>query len=161
MMAISQGVDARDAKVYDEFTEDELGDLYLLQCRLFPHEEDPPEESGWVTARQSASHFRGSIINALSSRATESACNELLRMARALPEQATWIRWRHQETLELVRRKDWQASRLSNIVDMLDDGSKRLIRSDDDLLDLILESLNDLQSHLTRTELPAVEELWL
>lgn len=152
--------DFREANICRVLNEDEIGDLYILLCRLFPPSQDPADESGWVTRRQAAAHFRGAVLNALSARGTTAACRELKRIAAALPDQATWILYRYEKTLSTVRRDEWNPCPLPLLAEILSNPKKRILRDNADLMNLILESLVDLQSHLTGTDLPAVEDLW-
>lgn len=160
MLEIAGDADTRNSDHFTELPEDELGDLYLLLCRLFPPAEDPPEKSGWVSPRRAAVYLRSKILETLSTKSSVAACNELNRLANALPNQATWLHYRRQQTLSSVRRNEWQPVPLSDLGTVLAHEQKRFVRDNADLLNLAIESLNDLQRHLRETNLPAVEDLW-
>ncbi|MCB1129781.1 MAG: hypothetical protein KDN05_01545 [Verrucomicrobiae bacterium] len=160
MEEIGSDADTRNSEHFADLPDDELGDLYLLLCRLFPPSEDPPEKSGWVSPRRSVVYLRGKVLGTLSARSTIAACNELDRLAVALPDQATWLQYRRQQTLSAVRRNEWQPVPLPDLGTVLAHQHKRFIRDNADLLNLVLESLSDLQRHLRETTLPAVEDLW-
>ncbi len=68
MLSVAEDADLRDSDVIREFTDEEIGDFYLLLCRLFPHSDDPEERSGLVTPRRAVVHFRSGILNALGAR---------------------------------------------------------------------------------------------
>ncbi len=161
MLSIASDVDSRLSAPCKKLSEEELGDLYLLLCRYFPYTEDPELEGGFVTPRQSAVYFRSSVIDTLCSHATMDACAQLKRLANVLPPQSAWLHRRHQQTLGLIRRNKWTPFSLSEIATVLKESHKRLIRDTNDLMSLILESLEALQRNLNNTTLPAVEDLWM
>jgi hypothetical protein len=160
MLSVANDADSRNKNLCEELTEDEIGDFYLLLCRWFPQSEDPKEESGFVTHRMAVSEFRSGVLSALGGRSTLAACAELRRLATALPDQATWLLYRAQQTLSAVRRNEWEPFPLADLAAVLANESKRIVRDNGDLMNLVLESLGALQRHLTETTLPAVEDLW-
>jgi hypothetical protein len=160
MLSVANDADSRNKNLCEELTEDEIGDFYLLLCRLFPQSEDPDEKSGFVTPRMAVAEFRSGVLSALGGRSTLAACAELRRLATALPDQATWLLYRAQQTLSTVRRNEWQPFPLPDLSAVLANASKRIVRDNGDLMNLVLESLAGLQRHLTETTLPAVEDLW-
>jgi hypothetical protein len=160
MLSVAKDADSRNKDLCEELTEDEVADFYLLLCRFFPPTEDPEEESGWVSPRRSVTHFRTTVLKTLSGRSTLSAVAQLSRLAKALPDQATWLLYRSQQTLSAVRRNEWHPFPLPDLAVVLTNDRKRIIRDNGDLLNLVLESLGDLQRYLAETTLPAVEDFW-
>ncbi len=160
MLSTARDGDSRNTDLCEDLTEDEVADFYLLLCRVFPHSEDPEEESGWVSPRQSITHFRSAVLGTLGSRSTLAAVAQFNRLAKALPDQATWLLYRSQQTLSVVRRNEWRPFPLHDLATVLSNDRKRLIRDNGDLLNLVMESLEKLQWHLKETTLPAVEDLW-
>lgn len=161
MLTVADHVDPRNENLCHEFTDDEISDFYLFLYRQFPPAEDPPQHSGVVEPRQAVAYLRDSVINALSSRRTLTACEQLKRIADVLPDQSVWIHYRLQKTLGAIRQDEWQACSLPTISAILIEDRKRLIRDNSDLMNLIIESLNELQRHLNADSLPAVEDLWM
>jgi hypothetical protein len=160
MLSVSREADSRNKDLCEELIEHEVADFYLLLCRLFPHSEDPEEESGFVSPRRSVTYFRNAIVGTLGGRNTLAAVDQLRRLAKALPDQATWLLYRSQQALSAVRRNEWPPFPLSDLVEVLSNDRKRVIRDNGDLLNLVIESLADLQKQLKETTLPAVEDLW-
>jgi hypothetical protein len=160
MLSVAKDADSRNKDLCEELTEDEVADFHLLLCRLFPYSEDPEEESGFVSPRRSVTHFRSAVLGTLSGRSTLAAVAQLSRLAKAFPDQATWLLYRSQQTLSAVRRNEWQPFPLPDLAVVLSNDRKRIIRDNGDLLNLVLESLDGLQKQLKETTLPAVEDLW-
>ena len=144
-----------------QLSEPALADFCLLLHRLFPAASDPPSRrSGFVCASDSARQTRDSIPGILAARATEAGCHELLRLATALPDQSTGLRWTYRNAVTNVRRNLWQPPAPEAVKHVLAQPGARLLHSEDDLLELVLESLTRLQTRLTGQVLPAVEDLW-
>ena len=160
MLSVASDTDMRHLDLCHELTEEEIGDLYLFLCRLFPHSEDPPDESGFVMPRHSAIRFRSGVLEKLSARSSLQACVQLKRLAAAQPDQATWLLYRYQQTLNAVRRNEWMPCPMTEIAAILANDDKRIVRDNGDLMNLVLESLDVLQRQLKETTLPAVEDLW-
>ena len=156
-----------DRIVYDRnkclpvITERQLADLYLRIHSVFPRETDPDmSRGGFVTPRQSVARFRGDVIGALESRGTEKACHELLRLANALPSESLWFRSLYYNTRRSKRRKSWTPPRPQVVLGLLARREARLVVDADDLTEVVVESLDRLQTRLTRSTLPESEILW-
>jgi len=160
LLSVPRDADSRSQNICEGLAEDELGDFYLLLCRLFPVSEDPKETSGFVSPRRGLVRVRSGVLETLSSRNTLGACSQLRRLAMVFPDEATWLLYRYQQTLSAVRRNEWQAFPLSDLAAVLTGDNKRIVRDNGDLMNLVLESLGALQQHLTESTLPAVEDLW-
>lgn len=104
--------------------------------------------------------MRGQIPGILAARATEAGCRELLRLASTLPEQSTWLRWTYRDAVQNVRRNSGTRLTPETVTSVLKNRHARLLNCDDDLLELVLESLERLQKTLTGQTLPALEDLW-
>jgi hypothetical protein len=163
MLSVAGDADSRNNNVCQELVEDEIGDFYLFLCRILPQSEateDSEYESDWVTPRMSASQLRNGVLNTLCARSSMAACAQLNRVATGLPNQATWLHYRLQQTLSTVRRNEWQPFPLPDLAAILASDHKRIVRDNGDLMNLILEALGALQQHLKESMLPAVEDLW-
>jgi len=145
---------------YAALSEEQIADLYLLMARLFPSKEDTASPSGTVSPRQSVTYARSGLLNALAARANQPACDQFLRLAADRPEDATWLRWRYRSTLTAKRRGEWVPLPVEIIERLTSNPQSRLINNEDDLLELILESLAQLQASLRSQNNPAVEDLW-
>jgi hypothetical protein len=143
-------------------SERQLADLYLKVQELFPPSTDPKRdgEFGGVTPRMSVMDLRRNLITALEARGTEEACGELLRLSSALPEESIWLRWRYYTARTGKRRKAWVPLPPQTVLGLATRGDARLVQNADDLLEVVLESLERLQVQLTRNTLPRAEELW-
>jgi hypothetical protein len=161
VLRIADRLDYDRNKYLPLLTEKQLADLYLKVHSFFPPETDPDfSRGGFVSPRQSVVHFRGDIIGALEARGTEEACNELLRLANALPRENLWLRWRYYNARTSKRRKSWIPPEPKIVLGLAARAEARLVIDADDLMEVVLESLNRLQIQLTQNTLPRSEDLW-
>ena len=162
LLGISDRFDHDRMKFLPTLTESKLAILYLKLHNLFPPETDPPRNSGFsgVSSRQSVGWFRNDVISTLEARGTEEACRELLRLANALPTHSVWLRWRHYNTRVSKRRISWSPPSPKTVLLLAKRAEGRLVRDVDDLLEVVMESLERFQVQLTNSTLPRSEVLW-
>lgn len=145
----------------EPLSEQMLAKLFLMIRHWFPPANDPPHRGGEMTAYDTVRRVRGKLLEILAERGTESGCDELGRLAQAVsPDEATWVRWMHKEAVTNVRRNLWQPPSADIVKTLLEQFGARLLSSDDDLLELVIESLDRLQTKLKRQSLPRAEDLW-
>jgi hypothetical protein len=142
-----------------ELSATQTADLFCLLTKLFPQEEEEPR-SGTVTPRMDAGYLRDGQLRKLVAMATDDACRELARLARTFPKQRLWLNWQYRECLTAKRRKLWKPKPADIVLRLLESHKHRLIEDEDDLLELVVESLNRLQQSLTTGPNPEVGELW-
>jgi hypothetical protein len=155
---VTSSFDVGEREILKQFPEQVLAGLYILLHRFFPRESDPPRDNGGFDP---ARFIRGQIPGILATRATEEACQELRRLADTFPSERTSLSWTLQDAVTNVRRSAWQKPSPDELNTLITIPETRLINNDDDLLELIVESLERLQMKLTKQSIPAAEELWL
>lgn len=141
-------------------SEPQLSEIYLLLQRVFPPETDAPIASGEVTPRQCIPQLRGELISTLTARGNDAACRELLRLSEAVPKERVWLRWRYWEAIRLKRRRTWQPLPPQVVRSMLDNPAARVIEDENDLIAVIIESLDRFQANLTKSSPPQAGFLW-
>lgn len=158
---ISAVVESHPAKdlVSQHLTEEQLGRLYVWLARRYPHSEDP-RVAGMHTVgrREQIAHWRDGILSYLRLRGTRAAYEALQEIQRALPE-LTWLTWTIIEARDLLRRREWAPPLPEHIVRLAMEPSRRLVQSGQNLLDVLVESMNRLQQDL-HGETPTVQFLW-
>ena len=148
-----------DSSVASGLNEDHIADLYLWLCREYPPSEDPHfEEAHAVGPRENIGTWRSSLLYHLRDRGTLEAC---VAIERIVSEQTgnecqQWILFQARAT---ARRKTWSPPSPSNILKFLENTNNRLVRNGDELLKVVMESLDRLQVKL-QGETPAVIDLW-
>jgi hypothetical protein len=155
--AISPNSDVHGHLVSRRLTEEDLGDLYLWLTETYP-ESVRDEAVTWLGPSDFASEWRHGIHSHLQTCGTEKSCEVLARLMRALPQQ-TSLKWVLQNAREATRQRNWKPADPDHILLLASDSSKRLVRDGEELLAVILESLERLTTKL-RGETPLAANLW-
>ncbi len=139
--------------------EERVADLYLWLTREYPPEPNAEREGPYTPdTRDRISTWRSYSLNALSGRGTSAACDALRRIIGELPNQ-TYLPGILLEAEAARRMKTWQPTAISVLRQLLEDSSRRQVRSDSELADVIVESLRRLGARL-QDETPAAVDLW-
>lgn len=136
----------------DSSVERRLADLYLYLRELFPPAEDPPTPTGSYTPtrRMEIARLRNEFPAILAGLATDKAADELLRIANALPaSERIWMRWRWREAVVAQRRKAWRPPASEVVLALVRQANSRLLADENDLLTLVVESLERLDDNLS------------
>ena len=138
-----------------------LADLYLLAADLFPPRDDQERRAGVVRevgAREMAASLRDRLVRRLADLGTWDALEELERIIRMQPDLALPLDvWDY--AVQAALRRAWVPfARPSEVLTVVSDERRRVLRSADQLLDLVLESLGRLQEDLVAHD--AVADVW-
>jgi hypothetical protein len=145
--------------VFGRLEEEQLTDLYLWLDSQFPASEDAfVEGANAVSPRENIALWRDAIVHHLQGRGTPAAVAALRRLCQALPE-SFGVRWTLLQAETNTRRNTWRPLDPDSILALARDRQARLVRSADELLDVIQESLRRLEQRL-HAETPAVRDLW-
>ncbi len=144
-------------------TAPKIAQIYLFLRRLFPPHKDEPTPMGAYTPtpRMEAARFRDEFPRKLAAMGTLEACELLETIARRLPvPERIWMRWTLREGIIGMRRRAWAAPAASVITTMVANVESRLLRTEDDLLAVVVESLARLEDSLQRRSNSPVDEYW-
>ena len=140
---------ARDpGPLTDHLTEDELGELWELLDRHWPH--GPSLVSGFVGPDEQARHWRDAVLGVLARRGTADAVRVLRQLAVSrldVPSLAD----RAREAEELRLEQDWSPVRAEDLTALLEDNATRLVRSSADLAGLVHRAVLKAADTLVRT----------
>ena len=156
---LAQSGDEFAGQVGQTLTEDQLTELYLWAVRQYPYAEDPPDEGvHQVGPRDILARWGDGLLRQLKERGTAKACEVLCHIMRELPE-LDWLKWVLLEAQDITRRRTWVPPRPSHILKIASHSELRLVQSGEQLLEVVVESLNRLESKL-QGETPAAQFLW-
>lgn len=141
-----------------KLTEKQLGDFYRWMLVAYPIAASDHQFSGAVGPSQAAIMLRDQLLQALKGKSTFAACEAIREVMSSFP-QYPWLAFHLEEAEELARAATWQPVSPEQFLILASNTSKRLLDSGEQLLDLILESLNRLVKKL-HGELPAIRDLW-
>lgn len=139
-----------------ELADAELADAYRLLAFAFPPTEDDfPAEAHWVSTEEEAAQLRDWFVRELSMRGTEDAVIHLDALVQECPDQLLL------QSCRLIARQNfaasrWEPPRPKEVSQLLASASKRLVRSENELLSVIIEVLHEVQEALPRQ----AELLW-
>lgn len=156
------GMADRSNNLFSKLTEKQLAKLYIWLVQQFPYSEDPKyddeEMAHSVTPREEVGNFRDSIWRILKQKGTHEAVTELEYIASTYPD-IQWLKWSILEAKELTRRYTWVPASPDHIIHLTSSNQRRLVQNGQQLLDLIIESLERLELRL-HGETPEVRWLW-
>lgn len=138
-----------------QLSEQELGTLFLWLEQHFPRNTDPNHEG----PRESIPHFRDGILQLLRSRGTMEAVHVLQGIKESLPGQE----WLYRVVLDAqneMLRKTWLPPKPSEILALACSSDKRLVTCPEQLLDVLIESLQRLQLEDLQGETGRAKFLW-
>jgi hypothetical protein len=158
-MAIAHRLDQMKIANLDE---GELADLYVWLNQQFPYEEDQEVKGAhYVTPRetiQSFRYFTGQVLLKLVQKGTPKAVQKIRELASELPEH-----WQAQqllaEALRSFRLNAWVPLEPTALLELARNKEARSAESGEQLLDVLMESLNRLQDEIW-SETQTVFFLW-
>jgi len=149
----------RGAQLLRVLDEGQLGELYRWLLKQFPIEEDSdPFESSAVTPREDVARFRGTVLEVLKRKGTTAGVRVLEQIAAAFPQHSYLKHWVF-EASDIALEQTASFLRPREFLELVADRNRRLIRSGSELLDLLVDSLQELANDL-HGELTQVENLW-
>jgi hypothetical protein len=139
--------------------ETQVADLYLWLTSEYPPKGDPEHEGPFTPdTRDNISSWRSRCLESLKRRGTRAACDSMRRLAAECPEQ-TYLRPLLVEAESFRRQKSWQPTPVAVLRDLLSDRTRRQVRSETELAEVIVESLRRLEEKL-QGETPAAFDVW-
>lgn len=158
--ALSELVRRYQASFANKLSESHLGELYLYTSERFPPEEDPKmEDVDTVGPRELLADFRTGLLMTLVNRGTREACKVIQSLLGKLPNQRPLLLLRLREAQIHAAQKTWIPPTTENIIALLQNGMRRYVENEEQLLDVLIESLSRMQSYY-KGELTPVERLW-
>lgn len=158
---------ARQGQIEQQIKEEYLADLYIFLAQEYPDVEDcKPEtrelrgvEAQVISETDEIRMWKNYLPQRLQERATWQACEALRKIIRELPAMKDKLQWRLLEAEALTRRQTWQPPKPEEVLHLILDQDKRLVQNGEQLLDVLVESLDRLEIEL-QGETSAVRDLW-
>ncbi len=144
-----------------DLTEKQVADFYIWLVQQYPHDEDPvfnSPEAHSVGTRESIGNLRDNILNRLREWGTSQACQEVQRIINHFPE-LNWLKVTLFNAKKNTRIRTWRPPAPAEIFKLVGDRNKRLINDGNELLDVLIESLQRLEVEL-QGETPAARDIW-
>jgi predicted NACHT family NTPase len=140
-------------------TDNALADLYILTLNTFPLAEDP-HIVGFhgISTRELVTRWREGLLHELKGRGTTEACNAVARIIEAFPDYE-YLKYALIDAQDLARRNTWHGVDVNYVFELLHASEKRLVENGEQLLRVVLESLQRFQQKL-HDETPSVRDVW-
>lgn len=139
--------------------ENQIAEFYIWLVKNYPYKEDPEhDEFHFVGNRESIGHLRDSMLDALRNLGTPQACQEVQRIVNHFPE-LDWLKVTLFDAQKNTRIKTWQTPAPAEIFKLVRDRQKRLVNDGNELLAVLIESLQRLEIEL-QGETPAARDVW-
>lgn len=152
---------ARNDKFTNNLSESHLGDIYFFMSNKFPPAEDPKIEGAHtVSTREMLADLRNAVLMRLVNKGSREACAVIKSLIEKLPEQRLSLVWRLREAQSNTLRRTWIPLAPSKIITLLQERNRRYVENEEQLLSVIIESLNRMQEYYKSSSPPAVERLW-
>jgi hypothetical protein len=140
---------------------EQLGELLCLLLETFPPENDPQhDDAHWVSPDDSARTERSQLISWLSEQQTPEAVATLRYVEQGLGDRYPWLRSARVTSERRFRLAQWRPLEPKTLVEILDAREKRLIRSDVDALDAVVEAIDSYARRLRQDRLGDLDDFW-
>lgn len=145
----------------DRMTAAQLGEFAAVLLDLFPPENDPERDGAYFAGPDdSARDLRVSLINTLGSRDDREAVEALQRLETSHGARYPWLR-RHRACVERSHRlARWDPITPGVVAEVLSSSEKRLLRSENDVLEGIVDALAAFNKAIRSDGPEDVEDLW-
>ncbi|MFF9000443.1 hypothetical protein ACF1GW_13680 [Streptomyces achromogenes] len=131
-------------RIHSNLGEALVADLYLWLSGLYDPEEDQPLRGvRWVTADEEARRWRDRLLPELSRRGTAEAVRQLRRLAALYPSRLSVAAALVAATKQYAAAS-WSQVRAEDVIRLLQDPARRVIRTSTDLLDVVHEALEEV-----------------
>ncbi len=145
-------------ELFQSLGEKQLAKLYIWLEKNYPAYKFT-EGVRTVTNKMRISDYRRYALNNLVARGTEEACNQMLNVVAAFPNKQ-WLKISYEEAKEIYRRENWQPIEPENLLKLANDERSRIIRNEQDLLQIISEKLFEFEKILQDQEQSEAIVFW-
>lgn len=135
----------------------QLADLFRWMVAQYPYRERR-RESGSVSPEESAEDFRNAIISHLRDNGTPESVAAIETLIPDFPELG-WLKRTLLNARNVELRKTWTPPTPEEVVQLISNSKKRLVRSADELMEVLIETLHRFEEKL-QGEPPASPALW-
>ncbi len=141
-------------------SEERVADLYVWMFRQYPPSEYYlPRGGGSIGFKENMGMWRDDLLRHLQGRGTAEACRQIERIGADLPELQDRLKRILYQARAETRRQTWVAPEPRHVLGLTERPVRRLLQNGDQLLELLIESLERFQDKL-RGSTPAVFALW-
>ena len=150
-----------ESRLVDSASTRQLGELTGILIKLFPPDTDPDLEGAHaVTPDESARTLRSRLISYLGSLEDAEAVAALRELEHRFGARHPWLRLPRSEAERALRLSRWSPFPVDVVASVLGAETRRLVRSEDDVVDGIEYALEKYATALRGDAGESVEDLW-
>jgi hypothetical protein len=150
--------DMHTVKVVSRLSEFEAAELFVWLAKQYHPKRDPRRSGGQVGPKEAVRWYLDAVMRGIQNRGTKDAIAALLFIAKQLPE-ADWIKWVIADARKVTLRATWCPLKPQELIDLAQQPHSCLVQSALQLVEVILDSLERLQTEL-QSETPSAPSLW-
>ncbi len=137
----SRGRYANDNEFHSELEDEALADLLFLLFKHYdPKSDEEHSESGVASTEGDVRRWRHSVLRELVGRGTPASVEHLREMSRKFPEHE-WLSSHVLDAMGQQAKSEWNPPKAIELLKMEEQAKSRLIRSGDELLSVLSDSL--------------------
>ncbi len=151
----------KNSTLFDSASTRQLGELTGILIELFPPDTDPDLQGAHVvTPDESARTLRSRLISYLGNLEDEEAVAAMRELERRFGARHPWLRRPRSEAERALRLSRWPPFPVDVVASVLGTDTRRLVRSEDDVVDGIEYALEKYAAALRGDAGDSVEDLW-
>ena len=137
-------------QTFEKYNEDQLSNLYIWVHNQYPYEADRDLTGGvrFLNQNDFISSWRDEILNYLESKGTYESVSAIQKIIRNIPQIREQLNYRLLRAQEFARMKTWEPPKPQEIYELFQNSTSRLIQSGENLLDILIESIQRLEDKL-------------
>jgi hypothetical protein len=149
MESVANGPLSRDERPLTRMAEEQLRELYIWLSREYPPSTDPkPSHFLSGSTRLFMEYWRLRVLKQLCNLCTPEALVALQNIIDLLPDQADELKWEYAILRDRVHSASWRPWEPREFLALVANEDKRLVRSEAQLLNVVMESLKRYQDKL-------------
>jgi hypothetical protein len=144
-----------------EFPVSHQRELMEILIAAFPYEDDPVRDGAYFSGPDDAGReLRRLVLGALEDAGTRASIEELQTLERRFGGRYAWLRRPRSRAERAFLAKNWNPMEPTTTAEVLSAGRRRVIRSNSDVLDGIVEAIREFEAGLLGTGCVVVDDLW-
>lgn len=150
-------------KLFEQYSESQLADLYIWLVNQYPYETDRPfyGQPRFQSRDDSVRELRDHLLRFLETKGSFESVNAIQKIIMVLPQMKDNLSYRLLRAQEMARRRTWEPPSPQEIYYLFQNSASRSVQSGVQLLELLIESFDRLEDKLQgRGFHPNARDVW-
>lgn len=154
----AQQISFRSKTIADGLSIQIRGEIFEWLEHQYPHDTDPGPPNGYVTQRQMLTEMRDGFLISIRDSGEDGAVEEIARLEKEFPGHEL-LPWNRVTAIKMMAQKSALPPSIHELRELTHKPDFQLVQTGEQLLDLIIESLQRLENELQGTT-PSIRSLW-